>query len=556
MATHNYTCYANKSCMIDEANPTANYSSGNSLVAEYGYDDNDQRVLLGFDINAAVAGQIITDIKLYLYPTAETIENTDKIYVYPINAAFVEASATWNTDWSNYIGSTTNRATFLGSALILNQYDYVTIPAALWSAALTVGLYLYLIGEGTVTINSSHAASNKPYLYITTEDSVPVGTPISPVNSFAVSNEETTLEWSYSNANGDTQKSYEIETSTDGETWVDLVTATSSDTSYVVPANTFAAGTLYWRVKVTSQYDIASAFSAAAAVSVIGAPDAPVVSATTTPRLVITWSVDGQQAYQIKIGTWLSGTIYGTGKTYTAAFFLADGAVDIGVRVQNTYGLWSAWAVISKTIANTPESAITLSVTATHKAALSWSGGGSAIYYVYRDGVPIASTTETTYDDELAIGPHDYQVRGVNADGANYALSNEVTVSLSCAAPMITDVETISWQTLRLSQSPMRLLNVGASQQVTLQHYSGRTLPVAETSGFQTYSYNFDVAFTTAAAAIAFEALIGKTVCYKDARGRLVIGTLSAWSLAVSKAYAAYTVTIEQTDYVEEIDYA
>ena len=97
---------------------------------------------------------------------------------------------------------------------------------------------------------------------------------------------------------------------------------------------------------------------------------------STEPRPEIRWQSDEQQAYQVEIdGVYTSGTRFGTGKTWKAPFYLADGNYTVRVRVQNEYGFWSPWGTAALPVTNVPGGAITLTAEGGIEAALSWTPG-------------------------------------------------------------------------------------------------------------------------------------------------------------------------------------
>jgi len=409
-------------------------------------------------------------------------------------------------------------------------------------AAISNGVVLEVSGKSmegsyphwtvTMSVGSSRDTTYKPYLIVTAEDSIPTSQPISPKSEYISADVDNVFSWSYANDSGGVQKAYSLQYSTDGgASWTALASATSAAQQHVVPAGTLSVGgTILWRVRVTSQYDVVGAWSDPATVIVRAAPSVSITSITTTPRPTIAWQAAGQQAYHVIVaGVFDSGVKFGATKSYKIPVYLDDGAATIQLQVQNSFGLWSDWDVRQVTIANTPGNAITLGVVATHDAALSWvTTGNYARYYIYRDGGLIGSTTTKSYTDSLAIGTHGYTVRGAATDGVNYTASNAVQVNLKTDYPMITDADAINWMSLRLSAETVSQVAVDHKQDIAYQHYSGKRLPIAETSGNIEQTLSFTTAFMDTADYNALRALIGKTVCYKDGRGNLIVGVIDS----------------------------
>lgn len=379
-------------------------------------------------------------------------------------------------------------------------------------------------------------------------------TAIKPKNTYAGSWDAINFEWTYASREGLAQKKYELQYKDTSHTdWAALASAESANTNANIPPNTFAAGIVKWRVRCTNAYDQVSAWSEEASFTAQGKPPTPTVYATSSPRPEITWTGEGQLAYQIKIDNAVLHTAYSTDGQYKVKEYLTDGAHIAAVRIQNEYGLWSDWGTAEFTVANTPGAPITLFAAGGEKAALAWTETDHKTYYIYRDDIPIAKTTAHTYSDQMAIGTHKYKVRGVAGD--SYSMSNEVTVTLSVDAPEIAALGEMQWLRLEYSTAQNSPLGVSAYQDVAYQFYAGRRYPVAETSQQITKIYSFNAAFNDAAQAAAFEGLLGKTVIYRDQHGCLCTGPLMGFELSIDQFFRAFSCSIQQTDNNERIEY-
>lgn len=375
-----------------------------------------------------------------------------------------------------------------------------------------------------------------------------------PKNTYAGSWETVRFEWTYKSENSIPQKKYELQYKDASHTeWTELQTGETANTYADIPPNTLVAGTVYWRVRCTNIYDAVSAWSTEVSFTAQGKPSTPTVSATASPRPVITWTGEGQLAYQIKIDNAVLHTAYSTDGQYKVKEYLNDGAHTASVRIQNEYGLWSDWGTADFTVANTPGAPITLFAAGGEKAALAWTETDHKTYYIYRDDIPIAKTTAHTYSDQMAIGTHKYKVRGVAGD--SYSMSNEVTVTLSVDAPEIAALGEMQWLRLEYSTAQNSPLGVSTYQDVAYQFYAGRRYPVAETSQQITKIYSFNAAFNDAAQAAAFEGLLGKTVIYRDQHGCLCTGPLMGFELSIDQFFRAFSCSIQQTDNMERIEY-
>ena len=340
-------------------------------------------------------------------------------------------------------------------------------------------------------------------------------TTVKPKNTYAGSWDTINFEWTYASREGLAQKKYELQYKDTSHTdWTALASAESANTNVNIPPNTFAAGIVKWRVRCTNANNQVSAWSEEASFTAQGKPPTPTVYATSSPRPEITWTGEGQLAYQIKVDDTVLYTAYSTDGQYKVKEYLADGAHIAAVRIQNEYGLWSDWGTAEFTVANTPGAPITLFAAGGEKATLAWTETDHETYYIYRDDIPIAKTTAHTYSDQMAIGTHKYKVRGVAGD--SYSMSNEVTVTLSVDAPEIAALGEMQWLRLEYSTAQNSPLGVSAYQDVAYQFSDGRRYPVAETSQQITKIYSFNAAFNNAAQAVAVEGLLGKTVVYRD----------------------------------------
>lgn len=375
-----------------------------------------------------------------------------------------------------------------------------------------------------------------------------------PKNTYAGSWDTINFEWTYASREGLAQKKYELQYKDASHAdWAALASAESANTNVNIPPNTFAAGIVKWRVRCTNANNQVSAWSEEASFTVQGKPPTPTVYATSSPRPEITWTGEGQLAYQVKVDGTVLYTAYSTDGQYKVKEYLSDGAHTASVRIQNEYGLWSDWGTADFTVTNTPGAAITLFAAGGEKAALAWTETDHEAYYVYRDDIPIAKTTGHTYTDQMAIGTHEYKVRGVTGD--NYSMSNEVAVTLSVDMPEIAALSDMQWLKLKYSTAQNSPLGVSIYQDVAYQFYAGRRYPVAETSQQITKVYSFNVAFDDAAQAAAFEGLLGKTVVYRDQHNRLFTGPLMAYELSVDQFFSAFSCSIQQTDNIERIGY-
>ena len=276
---------------------------------------------------------------------------------------------------------------------------------------------------------------------------------------------------------------------------------------------------------------------------------------STEPRPEIRWQSDEQQAYQVEIdGVYASGTRFGTGKTWKAPFYLADGSYTMRVRVQNEYGFWSPWGTAALPVTNVPGGAITLTAEGGIEAVLNWTPGSFDYYLVYRDGVAIAKVTEPSYTDAASIGGVRYQVRGCYDNSDNYSLSEAVEVTVSTEKVRLYDMERGEWLHFLYDSSAHRSTGLSLSQDIQYVHLSGHTYPVAERSEFKSRALRITCVCADDAERQALRALLGHLTCCKTPEGNMTIGYPASITENSDDFFSTYSFTIEQIDRKEEIN--
>lgn len=396
------------------------------------------------------------------------------------------------------------------------------------------------------------------WISITTVDATPKAVASSPNGTAILRKESNVFKWANVIASNTKPKKSELQKSEDGKTWSSLATVTGGETQFTVPANTFAKGVNYWRVRTYNQDGVASEWSEIAWFEAIEAPSAPsIVIQSTGPRPRITWQTTEQEAYQLTLSSgYASGTVYGTEKAWRSPVYLADGSYTVRVRVQNKYGMWSEWSAATLPISHTEGEAITLTATAGHEAALTWQTAGSYDFYlIERDGVAIASTVQKQYIDHTSIGSVTYRVRGCYDESDNYGVSNSDTVEILPETNMICDLETGVWLEMRLSETQLRTNRTSFSAGVSTIHLAGLAYPVEERSEQRDRAMSVACAWPHAqrAAALALEALVGRLVCLKDRYGNMAIGSLPSLESNCDEFMRRYSFTISHTNREEAI---
>ena len=424
----------------------------------------------------------------------------------------------------------------------------ITIPANTFSGD-SIQWQLSVTANSGVTTTSDWMT-----LSLTDVDSTAVA--VAPDRAVLDGSSSNVFKWEHVISTGTAQTKAELQQSTDGSTWTALATVTGAANTWTAPAGTFTSGTKYWRVRTYNSKGAAGAWSTATQFIVLAAPATPPVSIVSTePRPEIRWQSDEQQAYQVEIdGVYASGTRFGTGKTWKAPFYLADGNYTVRVRVQNEYGFWSPWGTAALPVTNVPGGAITLTAEGGIEAALSWTPGSFDYYLVYRDGVAIAKVTEPSYTDAASIGGVRYQVRGCYNNSDNYSLSGAVEVTVSTDNVRLYDMERGEWLHFLYDSSAHRSTGLSLSQDIQYVQLSGHTYPVAERSEFKSRALRITCVCADDAERQSLRALLGHLTCCKTPEGNMTIGYPASISESSDDFFSTYSFTIEQIDRKEEIN--
>lgn len=408
----------------------------------------------------------------------------------------------------------------------------------------------------SVTANSG-VTTTSDWMTLSLTDVESTAVAVAPDRAVLDGSSDNVFKWEHVISTGTAQTKAELQQSTDGSTWTALATVTGAANTWTAPAGTFTSGTKYWRVRTYNSKGAAGAWSAATQFIVLAAPATPPVSIVSTePRPEIRWQSDEQQAYQVEIdGVYASGTRFGTGKTWKAPFYLADGSYTVRVRVQNEYGFWSPWGAAALPVTNVPGGTITLTASTENAVTLAWVDSGNYDFYiVYRDGTPIAKAEEHGYVDNVAIGACTYQVRGCYSGNDYYGVSAEVSVSVTPEYNVLYDMDAGEWLTMKYSGLTNQPVTRSISRSIAEVRLSGYTYPVAERSKAKTATYDGNVVFLNRDIAEKFEGMIGHLVCLKLHPSGGCIGYLNEVSGEVNQYKSVYSFMVTQIEYEEEID--
>lgn len=407
----------------------------------------------------------------------------------------------------------------------------------------------------SVTANSG-VTTTSDWMTLSLTDVESTAVAVAPDRAVLDGASDNVFKWEHIISTGTAQTKAELQQSTDSSTWTALATVTGAANTWTAPAGTFTSGTKYWRVRTYNSKGAAGAWSAATQFIVLAAPATPPVSIVSTePRPEIRWQSDEQQAYQVEIdGVYASGTRFGTGKTWKAPFYLADGSYTARVRVQNEYGFWSPWGTATLPVVNVPGGAITLTAEGGIEAALSWTPGSFDYYLVYRNGVAIAKVTEPSHTDAASIGGVRYQVRGCYDNSDNYSLSEAVEITVGTDNVRLYDMERGEWLHFLYDSSAHRSTGLSLSQDIQYVQLSGHTYPVAERSEFKSRALRIACVCADDAERQSLRALLGHLTCCKTPEGNMIIGYPASITENSDDFFSTYSFTIEQIDRKEEIN--
>ena len=407
----------------------------------------------------------------------------------------------------------------------------------------------------SVTANSG-VTTTSDWMTLSLTDVESTAVAVAPDRAVLDGASDNVFKWEHIISTGTAQTKAELQQSTDSSTWTALATVTGAANTWTAPAGTFTSGTKYWRVRTYNSKGAAGAWSAATQFIVLAAPATPPVSIVSTePRPEIRWQSDEQQAYQVEIdGVYASGTRFGTGKTWKAPFYLADGSYTARVRVQNEYGFWSPWGTAALPVVNVPAGAITLTAEGGIEAALSWTPGSFDYYLVYRNGVAIAKVTEPSHTDAASIGGVRYQVRGCYDNSDNYSLSEAVEITVGTDNVRLYDMERGEWLHFLYDSSAHRSTGLSLSQDIQYVQLSGHTYPVAERSEFKSRALRIACVCADDAERQSLRALLGHLTCCKTPEGNMIIGYPASITENSDDFFSTYSFTIEQIDRKEEIN--
>jgi hypothetical protein len=420
--------------------------------------------------------------------------------------------------------------------------ETVTLPANTLSNGQNYNIYADFTTTNDLT--GSTEAGN-----YTTVDAIGTTTGQTPNNSIEYGN--VTFTWTYRNNTGTAQYAYDLDLSDDGTTYTTVLShVVTSATTATYTVNT--AGGKHWRVRGYNQNDVAGDYSTPLYFVNNIPPSPPVITNITgAGRLTVTWAADNQSAYEVEVyngdtRVYDSTVVYTADTTHLINEYLPNGTYTIKVKTINIYGHTSDYTTTVYTVSNVGS----LNVSGTYEngtATLSYPDGNYAKYYIQRDGVTIAKTTEKTYIDMYMNGTATYTVIAVNSDDS-YAIG---TATVSGTVPFTRFVD-LEGNVYDISKRWQQRIGVQVSNEAEYDTalYLGAKRP-AHTFGTGRIR-RYAIAFTYEGDYTVF---MGKVLRYMDIYGNADYVVVPNINEVEARYGNELTASLEVTDYNEGITY-
>ena len=379
----------------------------------------------------------------------------------------------------------------------------------------------------------------------------------SPVNTIEIRNQPIVISWNVSSASIYGQSAYRIEWKRKEDTnWATLAEAVGSETSYVVPENTFPTGAIQLRITLAN-IDGIEGESTTTDFICYGAPDAPVVDIDEVPFATISWQSADQVAYEIEVDGEDYGPYFGTSKSFSIPDYLEDGTHEIKVRVMGDSGFWSEWNTKQISITNIPGNDLTLKVLANVDAYMNWNTNEDvANFYVYRNGKQIARTSGNEFVDRYSNGEVEYYVINRLPSG-NYSKSRTLERTIKVESPMFALLDGGEWLKIRYSLQSESDPSYTDTQTVTYNQISGDIFPSVSIDEHLNTEISFSAVFlyTDEEDRKRFEGMLGKKIIVKFQDGWCGVCVISSWIKQPKKHYyTAYTFTLHRIEWEDFVD--
>lgn len=385
---------------------------------------------------------------------------------------------------------------------------------------------------------------------MTTSESIPSVTAVSPKSEFVTGSNPVRFNWALVWTAGGKQAAYKVDAKlVSGDSWSTIATGSGSEPYCDILPSAFQSGTNEWKVQIENGDGDESSWSNALQIVAVVAPAAPTIRMIrNSPKPIIGWQSATQQAYQIRIGDYDSGTVFGTEQEHECKEILKNGETVAKVRIMNEYSMWSDWSELTFTVLNTGGGSLPIQVYADIDATIRWSEIAAAVEYaVYKDDVLIGKTEGLEYVDKTANGKSTYYVLAVMADG-NYTRSNTVEKTTTIECPMIAKADGGNWIELRYTSDALPFTSDKKYREVTLTQYNSHEYPVAERTNKKNRTYTVSAAFRTEADTTELENLTGEEIIFKDQYGTVLRGVFFLVSKSSNRIIKTIGFEINQVD--------
>lgn len=415
------------------------------------------------------------------------------------------------------------------------QLNNLSIPAGTLAWGKTYEVYCACTADDGTTANT-------PTATLTTSDVVGSVRTVAP--SGTVENANIRFIWNYDNNLGAPQYAYDLDYSTDGSVWTPIKQHALGD---VTAADYYlnAAGRIYWRVRSYNQNDIASEYATADFINNVP-PDSPVITGITSETApVITWSSNGQIAFEIEIGGVIKETIYTGNKEYKVPAYLLNNDYTARLRTINALGTYSeptTFTIQPTHLGETPD------VTAEQVE------GGVLVTvlnsfnrcYLLRDGVPVANFVGQYLDVKANAGENAYTIIGVVG---NLASSVDVNVYYNCAVSVLISRDNAI---IKINERFDNRPDVSYSKQQNgkLVQYLGRERPVWIDNG------NYSRSWSVTCKNKDIYNYVGQVMKYRSSFGDNANVIVRSANAAHRYYGSDISVTLEEVDFSEVVEYA
>ena len=583
MAQHTIDLPCIADTYIDSTAPNTNYGASTAVWCGSYSGSTLVYALLKFDFSSLPLRKKIISASLRFY-NLEDINGNIYTHLHIIDEEkeddywdWYEGLATWDNTISDSI-EYKEYPCFIGFSA--NYYHDLPLPTELlfsekfkkyglwfrWAKKTASGDNVYEILKF-----ASRESSNPPMLRIVYEDAPPdAPTPIEPVGTYKDNKSVIRFSWQYNSPVGGEQTKFDLQWSIDQSSWI-TISQTTANTYYDMPADTFPAGNVYWRVRTYNEYNEVSEYCAIQTFYAVGAPDTPAIYSvqTDTSRPVVSWSAFGQQFFRIQILAddvivFDSGDVPSiSARSHKVTAFLEDGQYTARVRIRNEFGLYSDWSERTFTIVTAKPSKPLLAAQSSAHGIELFVSNPSVKTLIYRsenseDFICIGEAKEGVFKDYAVKSGVEYRyfVRSVTAVEA-YTDSDKIIVQphlKHAQIALVSDLTNIFVFTRSLDGPPKR--SYSNSPGGSFVQYSGRSRPIWEPDEHSAAAWSMTYFLQNWSEVEKFINLYDRkeTVLYRDAKGRKMYGIMTGLTIDDDRHGYVVGFTVNEVDYIEEME--